>query len=78
MVEEKAGVEKQNSKKGYQKNELDWSVEGVLWDLDWSACQYLKVAGPTWKIQSSSKPLSSTRQNVTSRNPGHAEAHWHS
>ena len=30
MVEEKAGVEKQNSKKGFEKNEHACIVEGVL------------------------------------------------
>ena len=31
MVEEKAGVERQNSKKGFEKNEHACSVERVLW-----------------------------------------------
>ena len=31
MVEENVGIEKQNSKKGFEKNEHAWSVEGVLW-----------------------------------------------
>ena len=31
MVEEKAGVEKQNSKKGFKKNEHAYIVEGVSW-----------------------------------------------
>ena len=58
MVEEKAGVEKQNSQKGFEKNqkiEHACSVEGVLWVSDSAARPYLKVASPTQKIQSSSK-----------------------
>ena len=55
MVEEKVGVDKQNSKKGFEKNENAYIVEGVSWVSDSTACLYLKVAGPTWKIQSLSK-----------------------
>ena len=43
------------SKKGFEKNEHAYNVEGVSWVSDSTARPYLKVAGPTWKIQSSSK-----------------------
>ena len=54
MMEEKAGVERQNFKKGFEKNEHACSVEGVfvVTVSDWTARQYLKVTGLTWKIQS--------------------------
>ena len=55
MMEEKAGAERQNSKKGFEKNEQACSVEGVFVVSDPSARPYLKVAGQTRKIQSSSK-----------------------
>ena len=48
MVEEKAGVEKQNSKKGFEKNEHGVSS----WVSDFSARLVFKVSCPTWKIQS--------------------------
>ena len=48
----KARVEKQNSKKGFERNEHACYVEGVLWVSDWTARPYLKVAGPTRKILS--------------------------
>ena len=54
-MEEKAGAERQNSKKGFEKNEQACSVEGVFVVSDPSARPYLKVAGQTRKIQSSSK-----------------------
>ena len=38
--------------KGFEKNEHACSVEGVLVVSDPSVRQYLKVAGPTRKIQS--------------------------
>ena len=52
---EKAGVEKQNSKKGFEKNEHPCRVEGVFVVSDWSARPYLNAAITTWKIQSSSQ-----------------------
>ena len=55
MMEEKAGVEKQNSKRGLENNGHTCSVDGVLWVSDCTARQYLKVAILTRKIQSSSK-----------------------
>ena len=55
MVKEKAGVEKQNSKKGFEKNEHACIVEGVLGFRIFLPDWYLKVAGLTRKIQSSSK-----------------------
>ena len=50
-IEEKAGIEGQNSKKGFLKNEHACSVEGVFVVSDPSARPYLKLAGPTRKIQ---------------------------
>ena len=55
MMEEKAGVKRHNSKKGFEKNAHACNVEGVFVVSDPSARQYLKVASPTRKIQSSSK-----------------------
>ena len=42
MVEEKAGVKKQNSKKGFEKNELAYIVKGVSWVSDSTARPYLR------------------------------------
>ena len=39
-VEEKAGVEKQNSKKGFEKFEHAYTVEGVFWVSDSTARPY--------------------------------------
>ena len=55
MLEQKAGVEKQNSKKKLEDNEHACIMEGVSWVLDSPARPYLKVACLTRKIQSSSK-----------------------
>ena len=55
MMEETAGVERQNSKNGFERNEHACSVEGVFVVSDLSACPYLKVTCPTWKIQCLSK-----------------------
>ena len=55
MVEEKAVVEKQISKKTFAKDYHACSVEGVLWVSDWTARPYFQVAGPTEKTESSSK-----------------------
>ena len=52
MVQEKVVVEKQNSKKGFEKNEHACIVEGVLGFLIFLPARYLKVAGLTRKIQS--------------------------
>ena len=46
MVEEKAREEKQNSKKGFEKNEHAYIVEGVSWVLDSTAYPYLR-----WRAQ---------------------------
>ena len=51
----KSGVEKQNSKKGFEKNEHACIVLGVFVVSDLSARQYLKVPGLSRKIQSTSK-----------------------
>ena len=42
-MEENAGVERQNSKKGFEKNEHACSVEGVFVVLDLSASPDLKL-----------------------------------
>ena len=55
IVEEKVGVKIQNSKKGFEKNGHACNVEGVLGFRIFLSVLYLKVAGPTRKIQSSSK-----------------------
>ena len=55
MVEEKAGVEKQNSEKGFEKNEHASDVVGTFGFRIFLPVRYLKAAGPTRKIQSSSK-----------------------
>ena len=55
MVEEKVGVKRQNSKKGFEKNEHACCMKGVFVVFEWSAGLYLKVAGLTLRIQSSSK-----------------------
>ena len=58
MKEEKAGVERQNSKKGFERMRMpaapavQCSVLEVFVVSDLSAHQYLYVACPTWKIQS--------------------------
>ena len=52
MMEEKAVAERQNSKKGFENNEQACSMEAVFVVSDPSARHYLKVAGPTRKIQS--------------------------
>ena len=43
IMEENAGVERQNSKKGFEKNEHACSVEGVFVVLDLSASPDLKL-----------------------------------
>ena len=65
MVEEKAGVEKQNSEKGFEKNEHACIVEGVVG---------FRIFLPV-KFKAR---LSSDRSERKRRNPGHAAgAHWH-
>ena len=49
MMEE-GGVDRQNSKKGFEKNEHACRVEGVFVFSDPSARQYLKVACPHSKL----------------------------
>ena len=61
----KAGVERRNSKKGFNKNDFVVS--------DCTFRQYLKLACSTQKIQSLSN-----RSKSESRNPRHAAgAYWH-
>ena len=55
MMEEEAGVEKQNFKKGFEKNGHACSVEGIFLVSDYTARPYLNVAGQTQTIQGSSK-----------------------
>ena len=64
MMEEKAGVEsrnlrleRQNSKIGFERMNMPagCSVDGVFVVSDWTARPHLKLASPTWKIQSMSK-----------------------
>ena len=52
---EKVGVERQNSKKGLEKNEHACSSEGVFVVSYCTVRLDLKVAGPTRKIPSQSK-----------------------
>ena len=80
IVEEKAEVEKQNSKKGFEKNETACSVEGVLWVLDSTACPYLKVAGrarPDSENSNFKASQSSDSSKVTCRNSGYAAGAAH-
>ena len=49
------GVERQNSNKGFEKNEHACSMEGVFVVLYWSACLCLKVVGQTSKHQQARK-----------------------
>ena len=49
------GFEKQDFKKGFEKDEHACIVEGVLGFRDFLPVWYLKVASQTRKIQSSSK-----------------------
>ena len=72
---EKAGFKKQNSKRGFEKNEHAWSVEGVFFVSNSPACPYLKLAGPTRIIKAG---LSSDKSEIDKQNPGHsAGARWH-
>ena len=54
-MEGKARVEKQNSVKGFDKNEHTCSVEGVFVVLDWTAHPYFKVACPLQPNSENSK-----------------------
>ena len=47
MMEERAAVKKQNSKKEFEKYEHSWIKEGVFWSLDSAACLYLQLDGHT-------------------------------
>ena len=70
MVEEKAGLEKQNSKKRFEKNKHACIVEGVLGFLIFLPVWYLKVAGPTRKFkayQSSNSSESDKQKSWTRR-----------
>ena len=52
MVEEKVGVEKQNSEEGFEKNEHACIVVGILGFRIFLPIWILKATGPTQKIQS--------------------------
>ena len=67
MVEENVGVEKQNSKKGFEKNEYACILEGVLGFRIFLPVRYLKVADPTRKIQSSDSSESDKQKSLTRR-----------
>ena len=54
VMQEKEGVERQNSNKGFEKNEPARIVERFSVFLDSTACPYLKLASLTRKNQSSS------------------------
>ena len=70
MVEEKAGVEKQHSKKGLEKNEHACIVDRVSWVSDFEC--------PSSEKSKLVKVLTVPKVPVTSRNPRHtAGAHWH-
>ena len=53
MMEE-GGVDRQNSKKGFEKNEHACRVEGIFLVSDSTVRPYSKLAGPTRKIQTES------------------------
>ena len=55
MMEEKEGVKKQNSKKGFEKNEHACIVEGFFADSDSTAHPSLKLTSSTKTYQSFSK-----------------------
>ena len=67
MMKKKAGVERQNSKKGLERNEHACSVEGVFVVSDPTARPYLKLAGPTREIQSSDRSESEGQKSRTRR-----------
>ena len=54
MMEENEGFKKQNSKKGFEKNQHACSMEDFFVVSDFTARQYLTLAGLTWTNQSSS------------------------
>ena len=53
--EKKGRGQEAEFQEGFKKIGHACSMEGVLWVPDSTASQYLKVAGPTRKIQSQSK-----------------------
>ena len=67
MVEGKARVEKQNSEKGFEKNEHACIVEGVLGFRIFLPVWYLKVAGPTRKFKACRSSDSSESDENKSR-----------
>ena len=78
MMEEKAGVKKQNSKKGFEKNDHSCSMEGILLVLNPTASQYWQLVGPTWTNQSLSKLWQFWKYDKLQGSPRHAAgAHWH-
>ena len=74
MVEEKAGIKKQNSKKGFEKNEhaCSWSFVGFGFH-----CQSIFEGGQP-DYENSNLVKAQTVPKVTSRNSRHAAgSHWH-
>ena len=64
MMEEIAGVLKQNSKKAFGENEHACSVWGAFKVSDSTACQYLKLASPTWTKPSKSTLSDTDKQKL--------------
>ena len=89
MMEEKAGVERQNSKRGFERMRMPAACWNFPWfriflpvriqDSNLSGRQYLKVACPTRKIQSSSKlrQVRKWKAEIPDTPPGLSPAHWH-
>ena len=68
MVEETAGVEKQNSWKGFKMSEHACSMEGVFWVSDSTASPYLKMTSQIRKFkarQSSNSSESDKQKSLT-------------
>ena len=72
MAEEKVGVRKQNSKKGFKKNEHAYIVEGVSWVSDSTASPYSRWQAPLGKFKAhlSSYRSKSEKQNSQTRHWG--------
>ena len=81
VMQEKEGVERQNSNKGFEKNEPARIVERFSVFLDSTACPYLKLAGPsssrpTRKNQLAKARLSSDCSERESRNRSWGSLAW--
>ena len=74
MIEEKAGFERQNSKKGFQRRSMPAAWREFLWFQ--FECQSVFKGGRPY-LENSKLAEAQTGLKVTSRNPGHAAgAHW--